>query len=210
MLTVENIILPPPAPGEFLNWQKVFGDDRPVELEIGSGKGGFLLERAKTHPDRGFLGLEWANQFFKFTADRMARWEMTNVRLMRADGGHLVTHHVLGESISLLHIYHPDPWPKNRHHKKRLIQPEFVKAVAYILVPGGRMAIQTDHADYFEQIQQVVGQEPRLTPVAFDVPGVGVAEGRVGTNFETKYLREGRPIYQLAVQKLPGGSCPNT
>ena len=210
MPTVENIILTPPAPGEFLSWRAVFGDDRPVELEIGSGKGGFLLDRARTYPERGFLGVEWASKYFRFAADRMVRWGVTNVRLMRTDAGYLVTHHLPPESLSLIHIYHPDPWPKSRHHKRRLIQPEFVKALAYILAPGGRVAIQTDHIDYFEHICRVVREEPRLTEVTFDVPGVGVAEGRVGTNFEIKYLREGRQIYQLALQKLPGGSCPNT
>jgi tRNA (guanine-N7-)-methyltransferase len=205
MLTLENIILPPPAPGELLDWPKVFGDDRPVELEIGSGKGGFLLERARAHPDRGFVGVEWANKYHRFAADRMIRWGVTNVRLMRADAGYLVTHHLPPDSVSLVHIYHPDPWPKKRHHKRRLIQTEFVKAIAYVLAPGGRVAIQTDHADYFEHVREVVRQEPLLTEVTFDVPGVGVADGRVGTNFETKYLREGRRIYQLALQKVAGG-----
>ena len=210
MPTVENIVLPPPGPGEVLNWRKVFGDDRPVELEIGSGKGGFLLDRAKAYPGRGFLGVEWANQFFRFAADRMARWGVTNVRLMRTDGGYLVTHHLPPESLTLLHIYHPDPWPKTRHHKKRLIQIGFVKAAANTMAPGGRLAIQTDHADYFEHIRQVVREEPRLAEVPFDVLEVAVVDGRVGTNFETKYLREGRRIYQLALQKLSGGCCPNT
>lgn len=72
------------------------------------------------------------------------------------------------------------------------------------------MAIQTDHADYFEHVCRVVQGEPRLAEVPFDVPEVGVVDGRVGTNFEIKYLREGRQIYQLALQKVVGGSCPNT
>lgn len=204
MLTVDQVILPPPAPGEILAWQKVFGDDRPVELEIGSGKGGFLLNRAKAYPERGFLGVEWANKYFQFAADRMARWGVTNVRLMRTDAGYLVTHHLPAECLSLLHIYHPDPWPKKRHHKKRLIQSPFVVAATNALVIGGRLAIQTDHADYFEQIRRVIRAEPRLEEVPFDVPEVGVLEGRVGTNFETKYLKEGRAIYQLALRKVSG------
>jgi tRNA (guanine-N7-)-methyltransferase len=179
----------------------MFGGDMPVEMEIGSGKGTFLLQRARAFPDRGFFGIEWANQIFQYAADRMARWGMTNVRMMRTDARHLVIHHLPPSSLTLLHIYHPDPWPKTRHHKRRLFQSEFVAGVVKALMPGGRMAIQTDHAEYFEHIQQVVGAEPRLAVVPFDVPEAGVSEGRVGSNYEIKYLREGRAIYQLAVMK---------
>ncbi len=201
MATVDDIVVPPPEPGQLLDFEALFGDRRPVELEIGSGKGGFLLRRAQALPDRRFLGIEYANKFFLYAADRMARWGMTNVRLMRTDAQHLVIHHLPPGSVHILHIYHPDPWPKRRHQRRRLIQPAFVAAVAEVLVPGGRLAIQTDHADYFEQIREVVGRESRLLPADFDVPEAGVREGRVETNFEIKYLREGRAIYQLAAQK---------
>src|SRR5690606_38313466 len=112
---------------------------------IGTGKGGFLLNRARAHPERNFLGIEWANKIFRYAADRMARWGVTNVRLMRTDASHLMRHHMPPECLSMLHIYHPDPWPKKRHHKRRLIQPPFVAAATTALTPGGRLAIQTDH-----------------------------------------------------------------
>ncbi|HOB74014.1 MAG TPA: tRNA (guanosine(46)-N7)-methyltransferase TrmB [Phycisphaerae bacterium] len=201
MLTAEDMMLPPPAPGEILDFRKIFGDDRPVEMEIGSGKGTFLLNRARLLPERGFLGIEWANKYFRYAADRMARWGVTNVRLMRTDARHLVLYHLPPASITFLHIYHPDPWPKKRHHKRRLIQPGFIKSAADALVEGGRIAIQTDHAGYFEQICQVVRGEPRLVEVPFESPELGVVEGRVGTNFEVKYLREGRSFFRLALQK---------
>lgn len=201
LVNVQEIILPPPEPGQLLNLREIFGADSPVEMEIGSGKGTFLLNRARAHPGHGFLGIEWANKIFQYAADRMARWGMSNVRLMRTDARHLVIHHLPPSSLTMLHIYHPDPWPKKRHHRRRLFQPEFVAAVATALVPGGRLAVQTDHAEYFEQIEQVLKTEPRLTAVPFDVPEAGVSEGRLGTNFEIKYLREGRPIYQLALIK---------
>ncbi len=201
MLTIDEVLLPPPGIGEVIDFHRMFGDDRPVEMEIGTGKGGFLLNRARALPDRGFLGIEWANKICRYAADRMVRWGVTNVRLMRADARHLLIHHVKPSCLTLIHIYHPDPWPKKRHHKRRLIQPDLVAAAATALVPGGRIAIQTDHADYFEQIRQVISGEPRLVEVPFDVPEAGVREGRVLTNYEIKYLREGRTMYQLAVMK---------
>ena len=201
MVTLDDIMVPPPVPGEILDFTAMFRDDRPIEMEIGSGKGGFLLDRARSRPDRGFFGIEWANKYYRYAADRMLRWGVTNVRLMRTDGRHLVIHHLQPACLTILHVYHPDPWPKKRHHKRRLIQPAFVAAAADALVPGGRIAIQTDHAGYFEQIREVIGHENRLSPVPFDIPEAGVVEGRVETNYEIKYLRQGREFYQLAVAK---------
>lgn len=186
-----------------LDFEAIFGSGVDVELEIGTGKGGFLLNRARALPERGFLGIEWANKIFQYAADRMVRWGVSNVRIMRTDAGHLVRHHLPPDSLAMLHIYHPDPWPKKRHHKRRLIQPPFLAAAVDALEPGGRIAIQTDYAEYFEQIQQVLAGEPRLREVPFNVPEAGVVEGYVQTNFEIKYLREGREIYQIAAEKLP-------
>jgi tRNA (guanine-N7-)-methyltransferase len=201
MLTLEKVTLPPPEPGQRLDFAAVFGDARPVEMEIGSGKGGFLLNRARALPQRNFVGIEYANKYFRYAADRMVRWQVTNVRLMRTDARHLVIHHLPPASLAILHVYHPDPWPKKRHHKRRLFQPAFVAAAVEALAPGGRLAVQTDHAEYFEQIREVVAAETRLVPAPFDIPEAGVVEGRVQTNFEVKYLREGRDIYQLAAER---------
>lgn len=203
MLTLENVIVPPPAPEEMLDFRAIFGDDGQVEMEIGCGKGGFILRRALAFPDRRFFGIEWANKFYRYAADRMVRRQIPNVRLMRTDAALLVTCHLTPNCLTMLHIYHPDPWPKKRHHKRRLIQAPFVAAAVEALVPGGRLAIQTDHAEYFEQIQEVLRGEPRLTEVAFDVPEAGVVDGRIATNYEIKYLKEGRSIYQIAMIKAP-------
>lgn len=205
MPSLADVIVAPPAPGEKLDFARLFGDDQPVEMEIGVGKGGFLLRRAQALPERRFFGVEWAGEIFRYTADRMVRRGVSNVRLMRADAQHLVIHHLPAKCLSILHIYHPDPWPKRRHHKRRLIQPAFIAAATDALQDGGRIAIQTDHAEYFEQIREVLGGEPRLFSTAFDVPEAGVSEGRVETNFEIKYLREGRAIYQVAMEKRPAG-----
>ncbi len=201
MLAIEEIMVPLPEPGQVLDFAAMFGRTAAVEMEIGTGKGGFLLNRAKAHPERSFFGLEWANKIYQYAADRMARWGVENVRLMRADAGHLVIHHLPDACLTMLHIYHPDPWPKKRHHKRRLIQPAFVAAVTRVLVPGGRVAIQTDHAEYFEWIRGVLAGEPRLVEVPFDVPEAGVIDGRISTNYEIKYTREGRSFYRIAMQR---------
>src|SRR5690242_3128027 len=104
-IRLDEIIVSPPEPGQMLDFREMFGANVPVEMDIGSGKGTFLLQRARAFPDRGFFGTEWANQIFQYAADRMARWGMHNVRMMRTDARHLVIHHLPPESLTLLHIY---------------------------------------------------------------------------------------------------------
>ncbi len=199
--------MPAPEPGHLLDPARLFGNDRPLEMEIGVGKGGFLLRRAREYPEINFLGIEWANKIIRYAADRMARWGVANVRLIRTDARHLMLHHMPADCLTVLHIYHPDPWPKKRHHKRRLIQPDFMAAAVRALVPGGRIAVQTDHAEYFEQIRAVIAAETRLVPVSFEDAQTGVVEGRIETNFEIKYLREGRKIFRIAAirQDSPAG-----
>lgn len=201
MVSMDSIMVAPPAEAQVLDWASMFGNDRVVEMEIGVGKGTFLLRQARNHPDRNYFGVEWANEFYRHAADRMARWGMANVRLMRTDAGGLMKKHIPAASLSALHIYHPDPWPKRRHHKRRLFHADFVDAAIRALKPGGRWAIQTDHADYFQVIQALVTARPELESIEYSDPDFGTIEDRVETNFEIKYIREGRPIYRLAFRK---------
>lgn len=184
------------------SWTRIFGNERPVELEIGVGKAAFLLRRAKLLPDVNFLGIEWANEFYRYAVDRMQRWGVTNVRLLRTDASHFMRATCPRDSLSALHVYHPDPWPKKRHHKRRLFQKPLVDAAVECLKSGARWAVQTDHAEYFEQIALLLRAQPRLIEIPFEDPAFGVSAAQIGTNFEIKYLREGRPIFQIAMRRL--------
>ncbi|MFQ5423798.1 MAG: tRNA (guanosine(46)-N7)-methyltransferase TrmB [Phycisphaerae bacterium] len=189
--------------GDPADLRALFGNNHPIELEIGSGKGGFLLRQAKSHADRNYLGIEWANQYFRFSADRMARWGITNVRIMRTDARHFFIHRMPTDVLAALHVYHPDPWPKKRHHKRRLFSTEFVAAAVRSLEPGGRWAIQTDHAEYAGVIRERLSACVKLTAVPFDDADFGTIGERTETNFEIKYQREGRPIHRFAFRRLP-------
>jgi tRNA (guanine-N7-)-methyltransferase len=181
-------------------FNQLFGNDNPVELEIGSGKGTFLVDQAKARPQTNFIGIEYARWFWRYASDRLRRNNCQNVRTVRAEAGFFLREFVSNQSLAAMHIYFPDPWPKKRHHKRRLIQPPFMLEVTRLLQPGGRLQIVTDHQDYFEQIRQVVAQSP-LAPAEYQPPGSAAQGEFVGTNFERKYRREGRPFYSVAATK---------
>jgi tRNA (guanine-N7-)-methyltransferase len=183
-----------------LNFAELFGNNHPVELEIGMGKGTFLTEQAKARPDTNFIGIEWARWFWRYASDRLRRHNCMNARTVRAEASFFLTEFVPAESISVMHIYFPDPWPKARHHKRRLIQPKFMPIVERVLTPGGRLQVVTDHKEYFEQIEPTV-KGSNLVVVDYNRPGSAGDGEFVGTNFERKYRREGRPFYAIAARK---------
>jgi tRNA (guanine-N7-)-methyltransferase len=196
-LIVEPIALDVDALPRPVDWREVFGNDHPVEIEIGMGKGTFITEQARARPEVNFLGIEWARWYWRYASDRLRRHGCLNARTVRAEAGFFISEVIPDKSVSVLHIYFPDPWPKKRHNKRRLIQEPFVNQVERILVPRGRLQVVTDHQDYFEQMEQVVSQS-RLRIMEYNRPG-SAGEGEfVGTNFERKYRREGRPFYALA------------
>jgi len=198
-----RIIVLEPAESEVVDPGTWFETEAPLELEIGCGKGGFLLARAQAHPEIHFLGIEWANKFFLYSVDRMVRWEMENVRLMRTDAKLFVMRHLAPNSLSALHLYHPDPWPKKRHHKRRLVQKDFADAAARSLQPGARWYIQSDHQEYFEEIKTLLDAHPAFE--GFSIAEVEEAFGPAwaGTNFEKKYRLEGRAIYRAVYARRP-------
>jgi len=175
----------------------IFSNDRPVEAEIGTGKGTFLLARAAARPELNFLGLEQARAYCHYAADRVRRAGLDNVRMLRADAGHFFRVCLAEASVWRVHVYFPDPWPKRRHHRRRLIQAAFVEDVRRVLRLGGQFIVVTDHQGYFAQIQRVLLRARGFARVPF--PRMADADGElVGTNFERKYIAQGRAFYWAA------------
>jgi tRNA (guanine-N7-)-methyltransferase len=190
-LSVETL----PRPIDFA---QLYGNANPVELEIGFGKGTFLVEQAMARPDTNFFGIEYANWFFRYASDRLRRRSPNNARTIRAEATFFLREFVPDASISVLHIYFPDPWPKARHQKRRLVQESFVPLMLRILTPGGRVQIVTDHKGYFEENMEPTMRGSGLQIVDYNRPGSANEGEFVGTNFERKYRREGRPFYAIA------------
>ena len=124
---------------------------RPFELEIGSGKGTFLVQQAGLEPGTNFLGIEWAGEFYAYAADRVRRHRnagaLLNVRMLHTDASEFLRWRCPARICRVIHLYFSDPWPKSRHHKKRVVQHRFLAEAWRVLEPGGDLRIVTDHAD---------------------------------------------------------------
>ena len=181
----------------------IFGRPGPIHIEIGTGKGGFLLNEAKSRPDANFLGIEWASKYYRYTVDRIGRWGVKNVRIIRTDAVSFLTEFVPDNSVDCFHIYFPDPWPKKRHHKRRFFCAGNLKHILRVLKTGGELKIATDHTEYFEVIKGLIAAENNtLEEIEFARPANAEIGEWVGTNFERKYLKQNIPIYTLAVRKI--------
>ncbi len=183
-----------PAP---LSWPAIFGDDRPVEVEIGSGKGLFLANAATARPDRNFLGIELAKKYARRAAERVAKKDLANVRVLPADARRFMAVHCPTASLHAVHVYFPDPWWKARHKKRRVFAEPLVLDIERTLIPGGDLHVATDVEEYFGVIRDLIAAHPRFVEQA--LPDVKDAEHDLDylTNFERKYRIEGRPIYRV-------------
>ncbi len=190
---------------ETIDFTAIFQHSGPVEMEVGSGKGTFLVAQAKAFPKVNYLGIEWANKYYKYAVDRIGRWQYENVRMLRTDAAEFIEKFVPDTSIQKFHLYFPDPWPKKRHHKRRFFCDENLAQLHRILGPNGIINVATDHENYYEQMTEVARKAVKagtFKEIDFIRPA-GAQEGElVGTNYERKYIPEGRRTHTLALQKL--------
>jgi len=167
----------------------------PLVVEVGFGRGEFLLALAAERPERAFLGVEYSGKRVLKMARRVARSGLANLRLIQARGEDVVQELLAPGSVETFWINFPDPWPKKRHHRRRLIQPALASALALRLVPGGLLQVATDDVDYAEWIAQVLAAEPLLENVLAPEPFAREVSGRKATAYELEWRAEGRPLH---------------
>jgi len=178
------------APAAASVWSLLFGNDAPVEIEIGSGDGTFLATAAARAPSTNFLGIERSPAKTRRLAARIARLGSLRVRTLRADAACIVETLVPPASVAAYHVYFPDPWPKRRHARRRVLTPTLIAALARTLVPGGRLLLASDVYGYASLIRLDVladGHFAECEP-GHDHPGLTTA-------FARKYRAAGRAVY---------------
>jgi tRNA (guanine-N7-)-methyltransferase len=187
--------------GRLRDFDAVFGRRAERVLEIGFGNGEALRFAGRNEPERDFIGIEVHRPGVGRLLNALAADGTTNVRVYCHDAVEVLRDEIADGSLGEIRIYFPDPWPKKRHHKRRLVQPEFAALLAAKLRPGGLLHLATDWQDYAEQMWDVLDAEPRLRNEAgargwFDRPA-----WRPQTHFEARGLRLGHGVWDLLYQR---------
>ena len=206
---IDRTARPPSSADPFLiamptvpvSWADLFGNDRPVELEVGSGKGLFLLNEARKHPDRNYLGIEMAKKYARKAAERLARADLSNARMLPDDARKFLRDWVPAGSLAAVHIYFPDPWWKKRHRKRRVFCEAFVEDTARALPPGGQFHIATDVEEYFGVMMELMAGRRDFDELPRPEPKQPEHDLDYLTNFERKYRIEGRAIYRARYRR---------
>jgi len=186
---------------EFIDLAEFFAGERPLEIEIGCGKANVLAARAQQHPGIHFLGMDRIVKWMKRRKERIDKAGQNNLRLVKAEAREFIERHVPRERVSVFYIYFPDPWPKRRHRKRRLVNAAFLVLLYDRLSCGGMIEIATDDEDYFAAMKKAAG----LSGLAWqhvreriNQPFLG---GGLKTNYELKYLAQGKAVYYLELAK---------
>ncbi len=197
-----NTLLPqfgiPYAP-QTIDLERIFGRSAPTILEIGFGMGETTAAIAALHPENDYLGIEvhtpGVGSLLKVIAER----NLTNVRIVQHDAVEVLRNMIAPDTFDAVHVFFPDPWPKKRHHKRRLIQPPLIAMLCEKLKPGGYIHAATDWQDYAEQILAVMSAEPRLVNTA---PSYAPhPDYRPQTKFESRGLKLGHDVWDVIFRR---------
>jgi tRNA (guanine-N7-)-methyltransferase len=178
-----------------LELHRIFSHLAPVEIDLGCGDGAFLAALARENPAHNFLGIERLLGRVRSVCRKVARLELKNARVLRMESSYAVANLLPAGSVTAFHLLFPDPWPKRRHHRRRAFTREFLLAIHRALIAGGLFHVATDHADYFRQIERVIG--------ATDIFAISREQNDFpSSSFEQKYLARGLSIHRLLLRKV--------
>jgi tRNA (guanine-N7-)-methyltransferase len=175
-----------PSIVERLDWPAIFGNDHPVELELGAGDGSFLIDMAAARPDRNFIGVERLLGRLRKIDRKARRHGLENVRALRLEARYVLQWMVPPGGLAAIHVCFPDPWPKRRHWRRRLVSREFAAIAVNALAPAGLLCLRTDHEGYHQWMLEAVATEPRLKPAALPEPAASLK-----TDFEREFHARG-------------------
>lgn len=184
-----------------IDFTALFKREAPVVVEIGFGNGESLVEQATANPDCDFLGIEVHEPGVGHCLLKAEEADIHNLKIIAHDAVEVLGNQVPAGSLSRLNLYFADPWPKKRHHKRRIVQPDFVDLVASRLADGGTFNIATDWANYAEHIDEVLSQSDRFARIEYREHDGGEPFDRPQTKFERRGLRKGHRISDWCYEK---------
>lgn len=200
-----NILPRPPMKGELvptdyfreLELAEIHRPGRPLEVDLGCGDGSFLMEMARHHPERDFIGVERLLGRVRKVCRKLTRHGLDNARVLRLESRYVVEWLLPEASVSRLHLLCPDPWPKVRHHRRRLVQVEFLEAVRRVLVPGGEFLFMTDHEEYFQWAEEKVADHGGFGRLEWEEDSFFYPK----TDFQQLWESEGKRMWRLRCRK---------
>jgi len=196
-------VIPVTDPTAPLPLDALFAPDRPLEIEIGCGKGGFLAARASKFPETQYLGIERMLSRVRKLDKKASRLKLDNLRVLRLEAFYTFYYLLPPHRVRTVYVFFPDPWPKRRHHSRRLFSPLFLDALWARLEIGGAVQVATDHLGYFAEIRSRLSADPRFK----EVPAMERADDEQ-TEFEHIFRSQGLPIGQCAFQTQPAPEKP--
>jgi len=197
------------TPGMPLDLTAWFGNERPVCVEVGFGAGEALLHLAATWPERNYLGVEVHRPGIGHLLRALERHALDNVRVLRQDALPLFEHGLPAASLTEVYLFFPDPWPKRRHWKRRLVQPRWLAALARVLAPGGTFHAATDWAPYAHAMLSLLEDaNDRFVNVAGAGRFAPRPAARPPTRFEQRGLRAGHNVFDLCFRRRPAPEAP--
>jgi tRNA (guanine-N7-)-methyltransferase len=189
------------------NGTNIFGRAAPLEIEVGTGKGLFLRNAAREHPDRDFLGIEIAHKYARFAAAGLAKAGLDNARVVSGDALRIFGELLPDSTLAAVHVYFPDPWWKKRHRKRRVMNEAFVAHVQRTLLPGGTLHFWTDVHEYFQVTLELLAARTQLIgPIAVPEAIADPLRGRPDdlayrTHFERRMRLSNEPVYRAEFRK---------
>jgi tRNA (guanine-N7-)-methyltransferase len=181
-------------------FSEIFGNDHPVEVEIGVGKGKFLIASAEANPGTNYLGLDYAGKWMKKGQVRGEKRRLQNLKFLKGEARNILDRFGT-QAVEVFHIYFPDPWPKRRHHRRRLLTSEFLKKLYGFLRSGGLIEIATDNLEYYTAIQEAVAGSGISWQSVRESVNDRLAYAAHRTSYEIKYAAENRPLYYMELKK---------
>lgn len=182
-------------------WAEVFGNDHPIHIEVGMGKGQFIIEMAKRNPESNYIGIEKYSSVLVRAVEKLEDFEQNNLRLIRMDAENIEEVFDKDE-VDRIYLNFSDPWPKDRHAKRRLTSTRFLERYNNILTPEGRVMFKTDNKDLFDfSLEQVEEAGWILENHTYDLHHSEYNEGNVMTEYEEKFSAKGNPICRLVAYR---------
>lgn len=201
---MDRYLIAPGSIDECLDFEAIFGNRNPVEIEIGSGKGRFILAESIARPDVNFVAIERAKKFLRIGLLRVTKAERPNCRLLCWDADFILKVLIRPTTVQAYHVYFPDPWPKERHLKRRLFNPRFIEKMAGTLVDDGILYLRTDHEEYFRDTHERIASSGFFKVLHEEVSHETLQDfdeaDEHATHYEIKWRMAARKIFSVRYQ----------